>query len=74
MGIEGLEIYYPEHSIIQIQDLTQLAQKHNLLTTGGSDFHGHGSSENRNSLGLTSINENIFKQISEYHWTHNKKY
>jgi predicted metal-dependent phosphoesterase TrpH len=74
MGIEGLEIYYPEHSIIQIQDLTQLAQKHNLLTTGGSDFHGHGSSENRNSLGLTGINENIFDQISEYHRTHNKKY
>lgn len=39
-GIMGLEVYYPEHSQSVINFYTDIAKKHNLLVTGGSDCHG----------------------------------
>ena len=39
-GLKGLEIYYPEHSEQQIQQLLRIAASHDLLVTGGTDFHG----------------------------------
>ena len=39
-GLEGLEIYYPEHSQSMVNFYLDIAKKHNLLITGGSDFHG----------------------------------
>lgn len=40
MGLMGVEVYYPEHSDIQVASLLEIAKKLNLLVTGGSDFHG----------------------------------
>ena len=40
IGLAGIEVYYPEHSPQQIQQYTELAEKYNLLMTGGTDFHG----------------------------------
>ena len=40
MGIQGLEVYYSEHSAEQTRLFAELAQHHNLLMTGGTDFHG----------------------------------
>jgi predicted metal-dependent phosphoesterase TrpH len=39
-GLMGLEAYYPEHTQAMINFYLGLAQKHNLLVTGGSDYHG----------------------------------
>ncbi|MDO8489576.1 MAG: hypothetical protein Q7S42_05665 [Candidatus Omnitrophota bacterium] len=39
-GLEGIEVYYPEHSQSMINFYLDLAKKLNLLVTGGSDFHG----------------------------------
>ncbi len=39
-GLKGLEIYYPEHTQQQIQRLLGIAASHDLLVTGGTDFHG----------------------------------
>ncbi len=39
-GLDGLEAYYPSHTPTLRRRLTELAQKHGLLVTGGSDFHG----------------------------------
>jgi len=44
-GIQGLEVYYPEHSQSMVNFYLALAKKHNLLVTGGSDFHGHAKPE-----------------------------
>lgn len=41
MGIEGIEVYYASHSSGQIKLYEQIALEHNLIRTGGSDFHGH---------------------------------
>jgi len=39
-GLEGLETYYPEHTNDQTRQLLQLVRRHDLLPTGGTDFHG----------------------------------
>ena len=39
-GIDGIELKYPSHSEEQEKIMLEFSQKHNLLTTGGSDFHG----------------------------------
>ena len=40
IGMRGIEVYYPEHSPKQMQRYRELANKYNLLITGGTDFHG----------------------------------
>jgi predicted metal-dependent phosphoesterase TrpH len=40
MGIQGVEVYYSEHTAEQTRFFAELAQRHNLLMTGGTDFHG----------------------------------
>jgi predicted metal-dependent phosphoesterase TrpH len=39
-GLQGLEVYYTEHNEEQISRYRLLAERNNLLLTGGSDFHG----------------------------------
>jgi predicted metal-dependent phosphoesterase TrpH len=38
--IDGFEVYYPAHTSEQIAMYLEYAQKHNLLTSSGSDSHG----------------------------------
>ncbi len=40
LGLKGIEVYYPEHTDYQISLYKDLAEKHGLLVTGGSDYHG----------------------------------
>ena len=40
MGLQGLEVYYPENSAALEACYEKLAKKHHLLMTGGTDFHG----------------------------------
>jgi len=40
MGFEGIEVYYPEHPPAATALYEELARKHDLLMTGGTDFHG----------------------------------
>ena len=40
MGIQGIEVYYSEHTPDQTRFFADLAQRHDLLMTGGTDFHG----------------------------------
>ena len=40
MGLKGIEVYYPGHPPEKTAYYTRLAKKHDLLMTGGTDFHG----------------------------------
>jgi len=44
-GIQGLEVYYPEHSASLTERYKSLAEKYGLLITGGSDCHGDARSD-----------------------------
>jgi hypothetical protein len=39
-GIIGIEIYYNGYNPSTIEQLEKLAKRHNLISLGGSDFHG----------------------------------
>jgi len=39
-GLVGIEAYYNGYTADEINRLVSLADRHNLLTTGGSDYHG----------------------------------
>mgnify|MGYP001546742910 CR=1 FL=1 len=39
-GLDGLEVYYTDHSEDQVSRLMSLARQNDLAVTGGSDFHG----------------------------------
>jgi len=39
-GVDGVEVFYPEHSDRETAHYAALAERHGLLKTGGTDFHG----------------------------------
>ena len=39
-GLDALEVYHPDHDESMVQGYLNLARRLNVLTTGGSDFHG----------------------------------
>ena len=51
MGIQGVEVFYPEHTPEQTRLFAELAQRHNLLLTGGTDFHGSHPPGNQHRIG-----------------------
>lgn len=54
-GIDGVEVYHPAHHFVTREYYRVLAKQHGLLVTGGSDFHGTRSWDDRNfgKFGLT---------------------
>jgi predicted metal-dependent phosphoesterase TrpH len=39
-GLQGLEAYYPEQNRVTTDFYLKMARQHNIIATGGSDFHG----------------------------------
>lgn len=39
-GLDGLEVYYPDHGPSQVEHYRDMAKRLGLLMTGGTDFHG----------------------------------
>ena len=54
-GLQGIEVYYSEHSPVQISYYTALAKELKLLMTGGSDFHGKLTPDTRLGRGFGSL-------------------
>jgi predicted metal-dependent phosphoesterase TrpH len=48
LGMAGLETIHSDHDAEHVEKYTALAGRYNLLTTGGSDFHG----TNKKDIGL----------------------
>jgi predicted metal-dependent phosphoesterase TrpH len=40
LGLDGIEAIYSRHSLAERDIYTQMAARHHLLVTGGSDYHG----------------------------------
>lgn len=40
MGLKGLEVYFTDHTAEQTRRFADLARRHELIMTGGTDFHG----------------------------------
>ncbi len=68
MGLSGLEVYYPEHTIGQTAWLENLATHFDLLETGGTDFHGSINPAIQLGLGAGDFNVpyEIYLQIQRH--------
>lgn len=62
-GLMGLEVYYPEHSQSMVNFYLELAKKHNLLVTGGSDCHGSLKPDVR--IGMIKIPYELVEKLKE---------
>ena len=40
IGLKGVEIFYPEHTPMEVAQFKALAERYGLLMTGGTDYHG----------------------------------
>ncbi len=65
LGLDGVEVMHPYHSPEQTAQLQQYTADHDLVTTGGSDFHGMYSKTTR-SLGSTSVDDSAIAALLAY--------
>ena len=68
MGIQGVEVYYPEHTADQTRLFAELARRHDLLLTGGTDFHGsiHPDIEMGSGKGNLSVSYDLFQKLIQH--------
>jgi predicted metal-dependent phosphoesterase TrpH len=59
-GIMGIECYQSKHTKAQTQEYLNFSKKHNLLATGGSDYHGDEDTLGDYTTDIDSIE--IFKE------------
>lgn len=62
-GIDGIEVNHPLHNLEFRKFYSDFAKKNNLLTSGGSDFHG--SNDDENNLGKSYVTEKELEKILE---------
>ena len=68
MGIRGIEVFYSEHTADQIHLFTELARRHELLITGGTDFHGsmHPDIKMGSGKGNLFIAYELYEQLIQF--------
>ncbi|MDR7545623.1 MAG: PHP domain-containing protein [Armatimonadota bacterium] len=63
-GLDGIEVYYPDHTPDQVERYRDLARRYGLLMTGGTDFHGGGLAT-RVAVGSQYVPEEIVPPLRE---------
>ncbi len=63
-GLDGIEVYYPDHTPELIARYRAAAVRHGLLITGGTDFHG-GTLATRVPVGSQYVPEEIIRPLRE---------
>jgi predicted metal-dependent phosphoesterase TrpH len=62
-GLLGLEVYYPGYDAVTTEYLMDVARRHGLLLTGGTDFHG--SRPNEPDLGGIYVPMKVVRRLRE---------
>ena len=70
--LDGIEVWHPRCNDTQQGELIDFATQHNLLMTGGSDFHGMYTAAPR-PLGCCSAPDNTVQRMKEYKQKANRK-
>jgi hypothetical protein len=63
-GLEGLEVYYPDHTPAMVTRFLEIASQLHLLVTGGTDFHG-GDLATRVSVGSQYVPVDAVQRLKE---------
>ena len=61
-GMDGIEVYYFDHTDEIKTQLLALAEQHHLIVTGGSDFHGD---KTHSELGLVAVPLDVLTKLKE---------
>lgn len=65
-GLDGVEVYYPTQSASYRKKLCRIAERYDLLYTGGSDYHGDIRPGTSLGIGLNEeIGESIIKRMKD---------
>jgi len=56
VGLQGIEVYYPQHNPNLVRRYLALAQRFNLVATGGTDFHGKAMPDIKIGRGFGALN------------------
>ncbi len=64
MGLQGLEAYHSDHTSAQTGFLLNLARRHGLVVTGGSDFHG--AHKPGLDLGCVDVPKSVLDELRAY--------
>ncbi len=67
LGLAGIEVYYSRHTPEQVARYGELARRHGLLLTGGSDFHrpGEGGPEMGTGYGGMRVPDGCYHALLE---------
>lgn len=60
-GLDGIEVFHPSHEAASERFYTNLAAKHRLLVSGGSDYHG--SFRGTDRMGLPYVPLTVFDAV-----------
>lgn len=66
-GLQGIEVYYPQHNAARTKQYLNLAHKFNLVATGGTDFHGKAMPDIKIGRGFGKLNipDNVMTELDE---------
>lgn len=63
IGLDGIEVYCPDHSAQQVRHYRDIAAHHRLLVSAGSDCHGH--NKDRRTIGTVRLPDTDFAALRE---------
>lgn len=61
LGLDGVEAFHYTHTKAQSEQLQQIASSHDLIITGGSDYHGR--TDRDTGIGSQHVSDSIMEQI-----------
>ena len=64
-GMDAIEVYHSDHTPEAERAYKEMADRHDILITGGSDFHG--DEMRRNTLGIVSLPPEAFAALVSVH-------
>lgn len=67
IGMDGIEVYYPHHTSEQTREYLKIADEHDLVPTGGTDYHGSHTPDRTIGTGFGSLHvpDNIVDRLRE---------
>ncbi|WP_272698667.1 PHP domain-containing protein [Desulfovibrio sp. Fe33] len=68
LGLDGMEVYYSEHSEADTKAYGEMADRLGLLKSGGSDFHGANKPDIKLGVGRGNLNlpYDLLEKMKEY--------
>jgi predicted metal-dependent phosphoesterase TrpH len=66
-GLQGIEVYYPQHNTALTKQYLKFAEKFNLVITGGTDFHGNVMPHIKMGTGFGNLNvpNSVIQELDE---------